>query len=49
MSKLRPETKVAKFRLGQYQFNAAYLMSPCHYAWSEDDWVRFIDKHGRWV
>lgn len=38
-------SKREAFSLGLYSFPAPPV---CHAAWTTDDWIRYIDSHGKW-
>lgn len=37
--------KVREYRAGRYSFPPPPV---CHALWTESDWIRYIDAHGRW-
>lgn len=38
-------SKLALYRAGAYSFPVPPVT---HAAWSEQDWINYIDNHGRW-
>ncbi len=42
---LTPENKLAMYRAGDYRLPVPPVLT---HAWSEKDWIRFIDQHGAW-
>jgi len=41
------EQKLQAYRDGDYVFEARYLFGRTD-QWTEEDWVRYIDRHGAW-
>lgn len=40
------EEKRKLYRAGRYLFPPPPVT---HAAWTEDDWIRYIDAHGKWI
>ena len=42
-------TKLEAYKAGKYIFNPVYLSIQAHTAWSDEDWVAYIDRYGYWT
>ena len=46
MNELTIDEKRKLYRAGRYQFPSPPVP---HVKWTEDDWIRYVDAHGRWM